>query len=179
MSTVEFSWLCAGVGVLILLGLVSIPVVHRSLILRAFGADSADIRIANTLHRDADKVSAYEVFHFPAASAPRLAVGLVRATAHAFRTQDNYTAGTFPEAWAAKVMYHYAPARRFNADEVTALISAFAACDSIQPACAEEYLSLVLDDPQAGATYLKAVGDIDKASAGLRAGLSAEYASLV
>ena len=29
------------------------------------------------------------------------------------------------------------------------------------------------------ATYLKAVGDIDKASAGLRAGIPAEYASLV
>ena len=174
MSTVEFSWLCAAVGTLILLGLVSIPVVHRSLILRLFGASPVDIRIANTLHRNANRVSTYEVFHFPAASAPRLAVGLVRATAQAFREQDNYTAERFPEAWAAKVMYHYAPARRFSVDESAALISASAACESIQPACAEEFMSLVLDDPLSGAAYLRAVGDIDRASAGLRAGLPAE-----
>lgn len=179
MNTVEFSWLCAGVGVLILLGLVSIPVVHRLLILRLFGASSVDIRIANTLHRTANKVYAYEVFSFHVASAPRLAVGLVCATAQAFRERDNYTQEPSVEAWAAKVMFHYAPARGFSADEAAALISAFAVCDSIQVACAEEFMSLVLDDPLAGAAYLKAVGDIDKASAGLRAGLPAEYASLV
>lgn len=179
MNVVEFSWLCVGVGVLILLGLFSIPVVHRSLTLLMFGADSADIRIANTLHRNADKVPAYEVFHFPVASAPRLAVGLVRATAEAFRVQDSYTLRAFPEAWAARVMYHFQPARRFSVDESAALISAFAACDSIHSACVEEFLTLVLDDPLLGAAYLRAVGDIDKASAGLRAGLPAEYAALV
>lgn len=179
MSIIEFSWLCAGVSAMVLLGLACVPVINRSLILRVFGAGPDDISIVNMLHRNADKVASYEVFSFPVASAPRLTVGLVRATAQAFRTQDSYTARPFPEAWAAKVMYHFPPARRFSADEAAALISAFAACESIQPACAEEFLGLVLDDPMAGAAYLHAVRDIDKASAGLRAGLPAEYAVLI
>lgn len=179
MSVVEFAWLCASVVVSILLCLFLVPSIHRTLILRAFGAEPRDIRTASIVHRAAGGVADWEVFTFPILASPRLAVALVSAVGEASRRNPSYTAERCREAWAAKVMFHTREAKRLSVREAQALIAAFASCVSVQPETAGDYVRLVQDDALAGADYLLALRDIEKAEAGWRAGVSAEYAALI
>jgi len=179
MSVVEFSWLCASVVVSILLIIFMVPVIHRTLILRVFGAEPKAIRTANIVHRAAGGVAGWEVFTFPILAAPRLAVALVGAVGEASERNPSYTAERCREAWVAKVMFHTREARRLSTREVQAFIAAFTSCSSVQPEVAGDYIRLVQDDALAGAGYLLAVRDIEKAEAGWRAGVSAEYAALI
>lgn len=179
MSVVEFAWLCAASVVSILLIIFMVPVVHRTLILQAFGAEPKAIRTANIVHRAAGGVAGWEVFTFPILAAPRLAVALVNAVGEASLRNPSYTAEQCREAWAAWVMFHTREARRLSAREAQALITAFTSCGSVHPEVAGDYIRLVQDDALAGAGYLLAVRDIEKAEAGWRAGVSAEYAALI
>jgi hypothetical protein len=179
MSVIEFSWLCASITASILIAIFMVPAIRRTLILQAFGAEPKAIRTANIVHRAAGGVAGWEVFTFPILAAPRLAVALVNAVGEASRRNPSYTAEQCREAWAAWVMFHTREARRLPAREAQALIVAFTFCRSVHPEVASGYIRLVQDDALAGAGYLLAVRDIEKAEAGWRAGVSAEYAALI
>lgn len=180
MSLAAFTGLCAVIVALSLAAPLAVPVIRRSLILHMFGASSSDIRIANVIHRNADGIASQKVFLFPVLKAPRLAVGLVRSVADSWRKKGtSYEQGRVPEAWAAWVAYCSPVARRFDVDDVAALITALAACGLMHAEPVTELLELAVGDAEASAAYVQAVGDVEKALQGLKAGIPAEYAALI
>jgi hypothetical protein len=180
MNLVEFAWLCGSLTASILILLAMFPNIQRLLILRAFGADPAEVRVANILHRAAGAFADYRIFSFHVGSAPRLGVALVRSVHRAFLRNTDYSRNESLESWAAHVVYHRRKYRRRSVVELTALIEALASTGRMNgPEGVNEFLDIIEDDVLGGAAYLRVVGDVYAASAGIRAGVAPEYAAAI
>ncbi len=158
--------------------LVSIPPVFRAAVLAVFGAGASDIRRSEIIHRAARGNRAYEVFLFPVATAPKLAVALARAVRRSDDEGGNACLDSQRLAWAAWLMYGVKRYRRLDADVSLSLIEALAKAPELQPGVVEEYLGLIADDPAAGAAYLCTVGNVEKAIVGWGLGVAPEYAAV-